>query len=168
MSRLLIATDFYDRYKNPAEYINESDVEEWEDVFEHYEDAVESQIEIFKEDLKNEFGADAQYLLWGTVGFWNGRFEGGAFCKNVDELYYNLCKEDNFTVRAEDDGRVIADLYHHDSSHNFEIRVISEEGTKLIEDEGVYSGSVEWLRILSQDNNSKKLNEGGALFEFEA
>lgn len=86
---------------------------------------------IYWEDLAYELkrlinNADNGIILDGTVQFWDGCGHGGAFAGDWDEFLRIL---NGYEVIVSAKGRqLFFDLVHHDGTHSFEMRRVTEKG----------------------------------------
>ena len=108
----------------------------------------------FIAELKKIF-KDGYYLLTGTVGRWNGTFEGGKFISNVNELISSLSHLDIITF-TDDNGHLKIEGSHHDGSDSYELKKLTSKGLQLAERNG-FARDRQLHRTIMENNLYSKL-----------
>ena len=84
-----------------------------------------------EEDLKCFFAKSTfGFLLCGSVGRWNGRFAGGYFFREFDDLY-KCWKDCDYIKIYDENGHLYIECSHHDGSNSYEIKELTAKGAEF-------------------------------------
>ena len=120
--------------ENSIEDITEDDITEQEIIDElysldemWYEDAM-TEIKGFFDPMKN-------YILFGSVGRWNGNFRGGEVFsgENFEKVYREAITDCDYIEWTDDNGHLYLKCSHHDGTNHFEIREVTERGEEYFD-----------------------------------
>lgn len=128
-------TDFFCTEDDARELIMEYDDGEYESkddvpydkVWDMIKQTEEFAWNDFKEEI-NECMNNATYLLYGTVGRWNGRGKGGTFVKTVEDIVNGFGKDCNYFNFYEQNGHFYVECSHHDGTNFAEMKRVSDKG----------------------------------------
>lgn len=136
--------DLKDQYEEYVQEINESgimtkpsDKEKWQIGW--YEQDAEAQWEAMSEDfssnvwpmIQNQCKDDILILL-GSVGRWNGTFDGGKIIHADEKNIRNIMGDyDEVTVSSDDEGHISMGFNHHDGTDGMYLYTIPEDLTEL-------------------------------------
>lgn len=124
----------------------------WEDFSENAKDNLnandilqptESQIwdEIYEQDEYNwneirqkltAFFSGSQWLLIGTIGRWNGEYEGGFTFSSFDEMWRKATEDCSYFDIYDKNGHLYIDCSHHDGNNHYEIKKITARGEEYL------------------------------------
>jgi len=131
-----------DAYDYAREYLFEvySEDEDWENQDEVPEERVIEQVysddECNFDDFKYEFSKFIDesrngFILCGTVGRWDGRYNGGCYVHDFDDLYkfWDGCRD----IKVYDEkGHLYIEATHHDGSNYAELKEITDKGEEYV------------------------------------
>lgn len=92
------------------------------------------------------------FVCSGTLGLWDGTYDGGGVLKNRSDFFSLL---DGYTIIDDEDGRLFVTSIHHDGSNKFELRRLTDLGREYYEK----YGDVFERRTLVKDLWSDKFSE---------
>lgn len=103
-------------------------------LFDNYDE--EMDWEILNDILDNFFDTEGDYgfLICGTVGRWNGTYDGGKYFNSAREFWRTGALEDCGYVKLYDEnGHMFINGSHHDGSNHFEVKMLTRKGKDLLE-----------------------------------
>ena len=68
------------------------------------------------------------FVCSGTLGLWDGTYDGGGVIKNSHDFYELL---DGYTIIEDKEGRLFVTSVHHDGTNQFELRRLTKEGREF-------------------------------------
>ena len=133
-----------DHYDYAREYLFEEYGEdnEWESEDDIPDDVVNDTVygdeEINWDEFKYEFEKfikDSGYglLMCGSVGCWDGRYDGGSYVKKFDDLYkfWNGC---DYIKVWDEGGHLHIKASHHDGTNYAELKILTKHGSEYAEE----------------------------------
>ena len=134
--------DLKEQYEEYCEQVKQqmtspSDKESWQTNW--YEQDAEAQWEVMDEDfsfnvwpmIQNQCKDDILILL-GSVGRWNGTFDGGKIIHADEKNIRNIMGDyDEVTVSSDDEGHISMGFNHHDGTDGMYLYTIPEDLTEL-------------------------------------
>ena len=134
-----------ERYNYAKEYLME-DMEEgeepsendiWEEV--NFQDQITWEDE--KERLIDFFNEQSNYwILVGSVGRWDGCYDGGFLFETFEEMFYKATKDCDYIKIYDENGHLYLTCSHHDGTCSYEIKAVTDNGYNYY-DNWNYSGS---------------------------
>lgn len=128
-----------DLFNQARDYLFDEYAEErgWEEkceipdneVWEEYDFLSEQEWDCFEEEFR-PFIEKGTWLVCGTIGRWNGNFPGGQIIDSYNELM-GLFADCDYYRFYDVNGHLHAKCSHHDGTHYFEIKRISEKGVSF-------------------------------------
>lgn len=85
------------------------------------------------ERLKDFFTGRGYFLLMGTVGRWNGRYEAGYVFNDWDEMFYKAIRDCDYWKIWDENGHFYLKCSHHDGTNLFEIKRITYKAVDFLE-----------------------------------
>lgn len=92
------------------------------------------------------------FVCSGTLGLWDGTYEGGGVLKNRKDFMSLL---DGYTIVDDDGGRLLVTSIHHDGTNQFELRRLTKLGREYCNE----CESVMERRLLVRDLWSDSFSE---------
>jgi len=80
----------------------------------------------------NKFFKDKYCIFVGTVGRWDGTYEGGKIGKFWD-LFYSALTDCHYFELYDEDGHLFLHGSHHDGDVSFEIKILTDKGYNFSE-----------------------------------
>ena len=116
-------------------FFDEERKKEFEEEYgKEYNASIEAEIEF--DELFNNKNSGKLYIITGTVGLWNRKIEDFTYpevCSSIKSaiLIANSDFGGHITVEEGKYGRLLLDIYHHDSSNHLEIRELTKLGEEM-------------------------------------
>lgn len=116
-------------------FFDEERKKEFEEEYgEEYNASIEAEIEF--DELFNNKDSGELYIVTGTIGLWDRKIEDFTYpniCSSIKSaiLIANSDFSGHITVEEGKYGRLLLNIYHHDSSNYLEIRELTELGRDL-------------------------------------
>ena len=90
-------------------------------------DLVSQDFDIILSELENFFG-DNEIICFGSIGRWNGVYDGGKIFGDFKDAFYFMIKDCWYYKIYDENGHLFVHCSHHDGSCTFEIKIINEKG----------------------------------------
>lgn len=86
------------------------------------------------DEFKYSFGkflkeSNTGFILCGTCGRWNGRYNGGCFVNNFDDLY-KFWKDCDYIKVYDENGHLYMKATHHDGTNYAELKELTNKGVE--------------------------------------
>ena len=104
-----------------------------------------------KYELKEFFDKGTAWLLTGSIGAWNGRFDGGFIFNTFDEFTRCFTKCDYVKI-TDNKGHLEIKCSHHDGTNCYEVKRISDFGYEWYNNHGCYMYDYEAHRKMWNNN----------------
>jgi len=129
--------EYVEEFKKENNMTTPEDKERWQMSW--YEQDADAQWEVKDADFTNSVFPmiesqcnDDILLLFGSVGLWNGTFDGGKMIKAEEsELRKIMGDYDDVIVEADEDNHIAMKFVHHDGVHYMQLFTIPEDLTEL-------------------------------------
>ena len=125
--------DLWDTYEEMAKedllengVENPSDKDIWDEIYFLDEFTAEEEF-----DRMREFFKDGTWLLTGTVGRWNGRFDAGTVFTSFNDMHSKATTDCDYVSYYDENGHLYLDCSHHDGTNCFEIRKLTKKGEEF-------------------------------------
>lgn len=104
---------------------NEEPTEEeiWNEIY--FTDSINWENEF--EQLKDFFD-NGTYIIFGSVGRWNGVYSGGEIFTDFEKAFYDAVKDCNYIKLYDENGHFYIHCSHHDGSCSYEIKKLTDKG----------------------------------------
>ena len=163
--------DLWDSYSDEAERwlieqkeMRPEDITEdaiWDEIYEQDE----MEWEIANNEMTQFFEQSAAtWLAIGTVGRWDGTFDGGFIFTTFQELLSRVGKDCNYFKFIDKNGHFYVHCSHHDGTNEVEVKRITEAGKRLYENWN-YSASARYA-YPEKELHKKIFNRYSALPNF--
>ena len=87
-----------------------------------------------KERLENFFLNNGnKWMLFGSVGRWNGVFRAGTLFDTFDDFFYKATKDCDYIHFYDENGHLYLTCSHHDGTCHYEIKEVTDEGIDYLE-----------------------------------
>ena len=87
-----------------------------------------------KERLENFFLNNGnKWMLFGSVGRWNGVFKAGMLFDTFDDFFYKATKDCYYIHFYDENGHLYLTCSHHDGTCCYEIKEITDKGIDYLE-----------------------------------
>ncbi len=121
----------FSEHQDEYDWLTEQDVPE-SLIQREMDDSNTSDWEFFINDLERLLSTH-YCLLTGTFGSWRGPMQGGKFISKISD--FTSCIEHlDYLEIYEENGHLFIQGCHHDGSDSYELRVLTDKGYKLAED----------------------------------
>lgn len=110
--------EFYEEEPTEEELLSEIYAEmnmDWEDI---------------ATELSNYFQND-MLIVTGTLGLWNGNFDGGEIFENWESAILSMMKDCDFCRIEDNNGELCVQCSHHDGTNYFIVRKLTSRGYNL-------------------------------------
>lgn len=101
----------------------------WDEVY--FQDSINWDDE--HAQLKEFFTGHGYFLLMGSVGRWNGRYEAGYVFDDFDDMFYKAIKDCDYWKIWDENGHFYLKCSHHDGTNFFEIKRITYKAVDFLE-----------------------------------
>lgn len=136
---MIIFSNYYEdlekSYDDAREYLLDEHDEEPsdDDIWDYiYEEANYEYDDIITQIM--HYLRDTETIFVGSVGRWDGTFDGGDI-DTFETLYYKAIKDCDYIKFEEDDNEhLYLTCSHHDGTNCFEIRLLTDKGMKFFDD----------------------------------
>ena len=121
------------------------------DYYEYCAKAQNWEWEDFMENLPYMFGSDCYWLITGSIGRWNGRYDVcPTMEKSLEDAIRSCIGRDTMDIKVKREGHTIIVVgLHHDGRNYFELHALTDKGVERFERHGEVS--------LSNKENVQKL-----------
>lgn len=86
-----------------------------------------------REELEKFFNDDSKWIIFGTVGRWDGTYKGSRIFTDFMEMFSKATKGCESWHLYDINGHFYLDCSHHDGSNAFEIKRVTEKGVQYYE-----------------------------------
>ena len=101
----------------------------WEEIY----NADEINWEYTRDDLERFFDNGSTYLAIGTVGRWDGTFDGGFIFNSFSQLMSKVGKDCDYFHFYDKNGHFFLLCSHHDGTNIVEVKRLTDRGKKYYE-----------------------------------
>lgn len=134
--RVLFNNYDYEMYTESAKESLLEDYEEDEITTEMIDETAEDFMQTDYEEMiytLNNFFEGKTFICFGSVGRWNGVYEGGKIFDDFEEAFYEMVKDCYYYKIYDENGHLFVHCSHHDGSCSFEIKVLNDKGKKYFD-----------------------------------
>jgi hypothetical protein len=85
------------------------------------------------ERLKEFFKNGNKWILFGTVGRWNGLYRAGTIFETFDEFFYKATRDCDYIYFYDENGHLYLTCSHHDGTCCYEIKEVTDKGIEYLE-----------------------------------
>lgn len=126
--------DLYDRFEETKAWLIEEYGEEPEDevVYDHIYSEDNLDWEDVWAELLKAF-SNGTYIVFGSIGRWDGRRTGWEVFDNFEKEFYSLVKDCDYIKIYEENNHFHIDCSHHDGSNSYEIKKLTDRGIQYYE-----------------------------------
>lgn len=71
---------------------------------------------------------DNSVVVFGSVGRWNGVFEGGRIYDDIRKAIYDITEDCPYIKIYDENGHLFVHCTHHDGSCSFELKAMTKDG----------------------------------------
>ena len=71
------------------------------------------------------------WILVGSLGRWNGTFDGGFIFSSFKEMWHKATKDCDYFNIYDKDGHLHIECSHHDGTNHYEIKKLNSKGQNL-------------------------------------
>ncbi len=82
-------------------------------------------------ELENHF--NNKIIAFGSVGRWNGVYDGGKVFNNFKDAYWAMTKDCDYVKIYDENGHLFIHCSHHDGSCSFEIKELTKKGEEYFD-----------------------------------
>lgn len=87
-----------------------------------------------KDELKEFFLLNGnKWILFGSIGRWNGVFRCGTVFETFDDFFYKATKDCDYIHFYDENGHLYLTCSHHDGTCCYEIKEITDKGIQYLE-----------------------------------
>lgn len=108
-----------------------------EKVWDIYYSKLEAGWDNEKRMLEKLFDGKGEFLLMGTVGRWDGTYEGGLLFSTLEDLS-NVWKDCKYVRIYDANGHMFIQCSHRNGHSFYEVRQLNEAGMKYADDHSLY------------------------------
>ena len=90
-------------------------------------DELDFEFEIAFEELCNFFN-NKEIIVFGSVGRWDGVYDGGEVFDDFKAAYYRMTKDCDYVKIYDENGHLYIHCSHHDGSCSYEIKELTKNG----------------------------------------
>jgi len=109
----------------PVESVTQQDIDTV--LYETKQYLSEDSSSVCQVELLNFFGTRNKVLFVGSIGRWNGNFDGGDIGE-FEDLYYKALKDCDYVKVSDNNGHLYITGTHHDGTNSFEVKVLTDKG----------------------------------------
>lgn len=120
--------DYEEDYRN--EYGEDEDFSE-NAMWQWIDDMVSIDFEYTFRELKAFF--HNQIIAFGSIGRWNGVYDGGKIFNNFEDAYWEMTKDCDYVKIYDENGHLFIHCSHHDGSCSFEIKELTKKGEEYFD-----------------------------------
>lgn len=123
--------DVWDSYSEDAKEtlkINGNDNPTEDEIWDMVYEEANIQWDIAKEELEKFFSDDEQWILFGTVGRWNGTYEAGVIFGDFIKIFRKVVKDCDYWKIYDVNGHFYLKCSCHDGINTFEIKKLTQKG----------------------------------------
>lgn len=153
------STNDYSKYNKAKQAVYESysESQDWTDIDDVPDDMVWEEIaaqneadwEYFATALKHRLETD-DYIIMGTCGRWNGPCGAGNFISSFEDFCAFLQHLDCLKI-YEQNGHLYIEGFHHDGQDRYELKRLTNNGTKYARRNDFAHDKALHLRIISSN-----------------
>lgn len=89
--------------------------------------------EIESERLKEFFLNGNKWILFGTVGRWDGTYDTGTIFDTFEDFFYKATSDCHYWKLYDENGHLYLTCSHHDGTCHFEIKEVTDNGIQYFE-----------------------------------
>ena len=86
-----------------------------------------------KERLEKFFLDGNKWILFGTVGRWNGLYRAGTLFDTFDDFFYKATRDCDYWKFYDENGHLYLTCSHHDGTCHYEIKEVTDKGIQYLE-----------------------------------
>lgn len=86
-----------------------------------------------KERLKKFFLNGNKWILFGTVGRWDGLYRAGTLFDTFDDFFYKATSDCNYWKFYDENGHLYLTCSHHDGTCCYEIKEVTDKGVQYFD-----------------------------------
>lgn len=149
------------RYDGSGDYVqyDEDDYERENPHYWSWGDEFDTEMEFVKEYMAKH---DGPFVMYGTVGLWDGRRVGGRIIRDFDDFADAIRPNYMHDLEIYDeDGDLHIVISHHDGRHHMVMRELSRRGRAYYDRHASYSGLLgpdELERVATQKGYTRRMN----------
>ena len=86
-----------------------------------------------KERLEKFFLDGNKWILFGTVGRWDGLYRAGTLFDTFDDFFYKATKDCAYWKFYDENGHLYLTCSHHDGTCHYEIKEVTDKGIEYLD-----------------------------------